>query len=1293
MKKVTKYILKILGWIVLGLIILLLLSALLLQTTFVKKKIATFAENQAKNFITGQVTIGELNGNFFTNLSLDDLLISHNDDTLGYIKELSASYNLLPLIDSKLHLLNLKIASPRFILKQINDSTWNVQQLIKASDNETTNDTTSSNFAVKLDQFSLENGQVKIDSPDTLFPREINQMKLLLSGDYQANEQYLKLEELSFDTRQPAVSLEKLTFNLRRNQESLELNDFVLKTTKNQLQGEADYAEEPIRKGNANLKSKPIQLSEFEFVLPDLQLPASPVFTLQANIHKDSVQALVEIEDKNQYISIDLVSENLYDFIINPEKAELKYTVNGKFENIDLAFWLNDPELKSDINGKLRASGKGTDPATAQVNLNGDFQSMKVQDYALDQLSMNFDLKSGNLSGYAKGKGDFGEFEVLPKIQQLQADPTYQLELITKKLNIAALTRNDSLQSSVNLHADVTGQGFDPKKMTLTAELNASHSSFQKIEIDSLFASLKYRNQNIEIDSMLLSTQSLVADAQGNYNMQGHSSLGLNAEFTGLEEFKAFIPIDSLQTSGKLHATIDGTPDSLSLVAKLNLAQTSYAAYNLESIQLDAEASIIGADTSANASIRAHNLQSAAIHLDSIVMDVNGSLDSIYIDGYINNTDLSASLKAGIVPAEIFRISLADLLFNYKNQQWALQSAPAHIEIAEDSYTINNFNFATNASDSAQSIKAEGTIHRKEKEDFKLEVSRIDLEKLMELSGLDMAVSGLFNLDMELTGEAANPKMTGEFGFNNAVVNDYKFSEFDGSFDLNNSMINVEAQVIPQDSGRIELSGKMPLQLRLDSMNVAFNAKDTLNGLILIEQFPLAILQTLNITENIKGYAEGKIDIGGSIEAPKPNGNFRLVDAAIGVPEYGVNYQEVALNLSFTAEKVSVDTFNIKSADGNMKARGEINFSSDFYKGDISDSKIDINFDKFNPVNHEQFNLQLSGDASLEGKKGDVVFSSDLRIPKSDFNLPAVMRLMGKLSTPEMPTPILLREMKKNEQPEDSTSTTETAQKETENVSTPGYFDQLRGKAKITIPRNTWIKSDDMRIELSGDLELIKNNQFFEVFGTVDVVRGQYDLLGKTFIIEKGNFTFQGGEDLMPRMDIAASYTFRNSAREEQQLTANISGNAETPEINFTLDGTTINEGDAISYILFGKSLDELSLAQQDNVQNNGSIAGTAAASLLSAQLTKFLGDKLNVDYIEVNSSGGDFDNASMEVGKYITNDLFVSYEQRIGQSNEDDLSDYEVKLEYEVFRFLFLQLNNSDRDSGFDVIFKIEVE
>lgn len=126
-----------------------------------------------------------------------------------------------------------------------------------------------------------------------------------------------------------------------------------------------------------------------------------------------------------------------------------------------------------------------------------------------------------------------------------------------------------------------------------------------------------------------------------------------------------------------------------------------------------------------------------------------------------------------------------------------------------------------------------------------------------------------------------------------------------------------------------------------------------------------------------------------------------------------------------------------------------------------------------------------------------------------------------------------------------------------------------------------------------------------------------------------------------------------------------------------------------MSYILFGVAMNELSIAQQENVSGAGQIAGSAAMSVLSSQLTELLGDKLDVDYIELKGDG-DFENATVVVGKYITNDLFVSYEQRFGETDEKDISKYEVKLEYELFRFLFFQLNNSSSDSGFDVIIKL---
>jgi translocation and assembly module TamB len=210
----------------------------------------------------------------------------------------------------------------------------------------------------------------------------------------------------------------------------------------------------------------------------------------------------------------------------------------------------------------------------------------------------------------------------------------------------------------------------------------------------------------------------------------------------------------------------------------------------------------------------------------------------------------------------------------------------------------------------------------------------------------------------------------------------------------------------------------------------------------------------------------------------------------------------------------------------------------------------------------------------------------------------------------------------------------------------------------------------------------------------VDVVRGQYDLLGKTFVIDEGSISFQGGEEILPQINITATYSFRNPDRVKQNLRVQITGTAEKPEVEFTLDGASVNEGDALSYILFGKSMDALTMNEQQNVESagGGSLAGKAAASVISSQLTDFLGRRLNVDFIEVKSEGS-FDKASVVVGKYITTDLFMSYEQHFGEVDEKDLAKYEVMLEYQLFRFLFLELNNSSKDSGFDVIVKFDVK
>ena len=68
------------------------------------------------------------------------------------------------------------------------------------------------------------------------------------------------------------------------------------------------------------------------------------------------------------------------------------------------------------------------------------------------------------------------------------------------------------------------------------------------------------------------------------------------------------------------------------------------------------------------------------------------------------------------------------------------------------------------------------------------------------------------------------------------------------------------------------------------------------------------------------------------------------------------------------------------------------------------------------------------------------------------------------------------------------------------------------------------------------------------------------------------------------------------------------------------------------------------------------------------------------------------WETATFVVGKYITTDLFMSYERGFGDATDNDIPPETITLEYELTRNLFLQMIRGDvTESGFDVIWKFQ--
>jgi autotransporter translocation and assembly factor TamB len=96
-------------------------------------------------------------------------------------------------------------------------------------------------------------------------------------------------------------------------------------------------------------------------------------------------------------------------------------------------------------------------------------------------------------------------------------------------------------------------------------------------------------------------------------------------------------------------------------------------------------------------------------------------------------------------------------------------------------------------------------------------------------------------------------------------------------------------------------------------------------------------------------------------------------------------------------------------------------------------------------------------------------------------------------------------------------------------------------------------------------------------------------------------------------------------------------------------------------------------------------------SNILSDRLSRSLGEDLSLDIIEVNARDN-WKSATFMVGKYLTENLFLTYERSFGEGDQNVTNPETISLEYQVSKSFFLQLIQGDaKVSGLDMFFKIE--
>jgi translocation and assembly module TamB len=784
------------------------------------------------------------------------------------------------------------------------------------------------------------------------------------------------------------------------------------------------------------------------------------------------------------------------------------------------------------------------------------------------------------------------------------------------------------------------------------------------------------------------------ADAEGNFSLDLPSDIRFRAKIKDLMAIKSFINADTLHAEGDLTGSIKGRTDSLFVETKLKLSQVVYDANSIDSLTGDVTTFVGNSRVDGFANIQISNTEVHNFAIKNIHLEAGFTQSLVNIILEVDQGDFFRShLKSKIQLDSVITINIPEISFDVKEQKWQGGSEDMEIVLGESEYLVRNFELAStaNLSGHEQFILANGNISLVGDEDFELTISGIDLEGVSQILDSPTNFGGIYDMKINLKGTAEEPVIKSTLALSKGKLNNYEYETLRGDVNYLDDVFSWEFVLIPTASDSIEFNGKFPLHLSLtDTITVIKD--EPLYIQLKSEKYPLTALKTGRFkVENVKGSISCNIEISGTMNTPEPAGFFRIGNGGFRIPEYGLNYENLNLGFSLNQSAVTLEKFKVQRDKGYLSASGSANFDSSLFTGNLKDFHFDLDAKDFFLVRHKHYEIQISAKTFLNGSLESPKFGGEITIPRSNFYLPALTGNKQAAKPPETALPRLMVERNKLNSELDSLGKTKIP-KDGKEKSSPDIVKNLRGQLRVIIPKNTWIKSPEMRMELSGDIDLVKRGEDFEIFGPIRINRGHYDLFGRRFTIKDGSANFKGGAEINPDLKLEAEYVFRTSARKKRYLRLYVSGDLKKPVLNFTLDDTEISEGDAISYIVFGRSIDELTSGQRNDVSGGSEgigVAGNLAANLLSSQLTKAVGGQFNLDYIEVKSDD-QWESASFVVGKYLTNDLFVSYEKLIGQSQNDDTAKELVTAEYELTEFLFFQLMGGQaKYNGFDVIFK----
>jgi translocation and assembly module TamB len=601
---------------------------------------------------------------------------------------------------------------------------------------------------------------------------------------------------------------------------------------------------------------------------------------------------------------------------------------------------------------------------------------------------------------------------------------------------------------------------------------------------------------------------------------------------------------------------------------------------------------------------------------------------------------------------------------------WAL-SRPATFQVFGDATVLDTLELAffENGESTGQALSATGILSAQPTDSLSVTMQSLLLRPLSEFLGWQRTLGGRVDGQILVRGGLAQPRITGRVDVAQLSLDHYLLGDVRLTSEYLRSRpdvaVSLQLTPLPPDQLAVLLGTDIPAVVLQNDLSLAGDLRlpgqdpdGALNLDLEVDRADVFWMKYLfpEALGSVSGFLSGSGRIGGSFSYPLFDVRLGVLDGRFYIPYTNVTY-EASGSLRVDRTAIHFEPLLLRdTSGGTADVTGRLLFNDyTSFTFDIDGALDDLQF--MNVAQSEVLPfygfIWASGDIELTGPLFDarLVTANGRTHEDSELFIPI------KEETSETDQAFIIFEETPGVIPDFDRLVSRSFILQKRPTSERQFLDGLSLDLNIDAPPGSTVHlvidpllGDVINAVSQGEVQLILEDDEFQVFGRLDVTSGDYqftagELFIKTFQINPGGSIVWSGDPVNATLDIPASYRTRASraglpgAEGERPgvipliVNLQIDGTVESPEVDLSLaidrsNQNVIGDYQAIEAVLnqpdrateYATSvliLNSFQLTTENITTDSGSqLAFNSVSQLVTAQLNRFLASALpNVDF------------------------------------------------------------------------------